>query len=325
MIHSHQLPSLPPAADWRRRKGEHSTWDSAGLGIPVAVKWSPSGPYEGLYSLEVAFNYRSARAQELVPLIVTRVPGVSLRDPREPGKGAVMRSRDSATVLAALRSVIDIACESHTPNLTRGIPKGQFRNRNERLAALGAPAGPLENLWDSMILVGKRWKLLEESGLPSADAAESVRTVLESLIREAQILRGERPWRITHVSRGALELIAGVHSSEDVPRVTKQLQRAHGLLDRLERSPRDRKILEGLVSGSLPNLSSLMDFHREHDATVLILRQEHFRDGGKWLTEGDLAVVEDRELFPDGKGVGIRLGCEVRWARAQVGAPWYSR
>lgn len=113
-------------------------------------------------------------------------------------------------------------------------------------------------------------------------------------------VRGPESWRPTHVSPAA---------AEELPRsATKRVQRAHGVLaGRMDRY--DRTLL--LLRGDERPFAEWWEFWCEHDATVLVTREEH--GAGRIFQEDELIPVPEGMFRSAGFAFKVRKKVEVAW------------
>lgn len=136
-------------------------------------------------------------------------------------------------------------------------------------------------------------KLLAAAVVPPINVQRSFDEVLYGA-------RGSESWKPTHVSpAAAVELpISG----------TKRVQRAHGVLaGRMDRY--DRTML--LLRSEERRFEDWWEFWCEHDATVLITREEH--GSGRIFQEDELIPVPDGLFLNAGFAFKVRKKVEVAW------------
>ena len=118
---------------------------------------------------------------------------------------------------------------------------------------------------------------------------------------------GRDVWRPTHITEDAVRVYLGAGRRNTV-------QRAHGALEgRLDRKERTERILLGPEM----EFAEWWDFIREHDKTVLVTKNEHFRQR-RVFKESDLIPLPpwSEGMFDNaGKNVRIRVRKEIAWLR----------
>ncbi|NBW09557.1 MAG: hypothetical protein EBR82_16185 [Caulobacteraceae bacterium] len=115
-------------------------------------------------------------------------------------------------------------------------------------------------------------------------------------------------WRPTHISpMAAREVMEGNKSN---------IQRAHGIMGRLDRYERTIKIL----TGPEQKFEDWWQFYLEHDATVLLTKKEHHSGKAFQLSELiELPSYPDL-IFPSaGFSFKVRKKVEIAWLKANAG------
>lgn len=144
-------------------------------------------------------------------------------------------------------------------------------------------------------------KLLSRSVVSKIAVQKSFEEALHGFSRE-------NSWRPTHISAAAaLEALRGN---------TRSIQRAHGLIKgRLDRFERTITLLEG----SEKSFEEWWKFYIEHDATVLITREEH--GSGRGFSLEELISLPDPSagLFvAAGFSFKIRKNYEIKWLKSVI-------
>lgn len=146
-------------------------------------------------------------------------------------------------------------------------------------------------------------RLFSQKIVSKASAQKSLDDVLCGFL-------GCEAWRPTHISVNAAKEILSGNS--------RNTQRAHGaLVGRLDRYDRTVQILEG---PELP-FDQWWKFFREHDATVVITREEH--NSGKVFEKQDLIELPhqtDGMFVTSGFSLRIRKSKEIAWLREIMAA-----
>lgn len=139
-------------------------------------------------------------------------------------------------------------------------------------------------------------ELLASGVVTHAAAQRSFEEMMAGFLRD-------RTWRCTHISPAAArDIAAGRH---------RNVQRAHGIGGRLDRYDRTVKLL----TSDVQDFDAWWSFYLEHDATVLITREEHNRN-----VDFDLQalVTVPEGLFPSsGFSYKVRKKMEVAWLTNQ--------
>lgn len=119
---------------------------------------------------------------------------------------------------------------------------------------------------------------------------------------------GPHAWRPTHASVDALREV----SQGSV----KNVQRAHGVVEgRLDRYDRTMQILLGPEQ----QFDDWWKFYKQHDATVLITRQEHGKN--KKFTINELVTLPDHStdyFATSGFSFKLRKKHEITWAKSTL-------
>ncbi|NBZ95405.1 MAG: hypothetical protein EBR40_03075 [Proteobacteria bacterium] len=119
---------------------------------------------------------------------------------------------------------------------------------------------------------------------------------------------GEDTWRPTHITAAAMvDAVEGRVSN---------IQRAHGVFgDRMDRYDRTLAIL----SGPEQSFDAWWTFYKEHDATVLITKEEH-GSGKKFTVEElfELPKWEEGMFTNSGFSFKMRKKVELAWIRAKL-------
>ena len=118
----------------------------------------------------------------------------------------------------------------------------------------------------------------------------------------------ENTWRPTHISRVALR--------EAVKGNPKNLQRAHGVVgNRKDRYTRTVEIL----SKNCKSFEGWWDFYKEHDATVLITKEEHAANRSYVFEELVALPDNSRGMFErSGFSFKMRKKVELAWLRQKL-------
>lgn len=118
----------------------------------------------------------------------------------------------------------------------------------------------------------------------------------------------ENSWRPTHISRAA--------AHDAINGNSKNIQRAHGVLKgRIDRY--DRTV--GLLEGYEQPFEDWWKFYVEHDATVMITREEH--GSGKTFEAEDLIELPPHNLgmfTSSGFSFKMRKKVEIAWLRTKL-------